>query len=39
MVGGYNAARRRGLTLRVVGAAGIVRRVLEVTGAAEVLVA
>jgi anti-anti-sigma factor len=39
MVGGYNAAHRRGLTLRVVGAAGIVRRVLEITGAAGVLVA
>ena len=38
MVGGYNAARRRGQTLRVVGASGVVRRVLAITGAASVLV-
>ena len=38
IIGGYNAARRQGLTLRVVGAAGIVRRVLAVTGPASVLV-
>lgn len=38
IVGGYNAALRQGLTLRVVGAAGIVRRVLAITGAASVLV-
>lgn len=38
MVAAYNSARRQGLTLRVGGAAGIVRRVLEITGAAGVLV-
>jgi anti-sigma B factor antagonist len=38
LVVAYNTARSRQLTLRVDGATGIVLQVLEITGAAEVLV-
>ena len=38
LIGAYKAALRRRLTLRVAGASGIVLRVLEMTGAAPLLV-